>query len=79
MSDQTTLVLRLLRERGAAGVTPLDALFGDPHSFRLAARIWDLRHAGYDITREWYVTERGDRVARYVLNETAQIELGLGA
>lgn len=63
---QAQQLLELLRERGERGVTPMDALerIG---SFRLAARVWDLRHQGHTINDVGYTTERGARVARYVL------------
>ena len=67
MSQQRRL-LDLLRERREAGVTPLDALdlLG---SFRLGARIFELRAQGYDIRSETYTTPNGAHVARYVLRE----------
>lgn len=67
---QAQRLLELLRERGERGVTPLDALerIG---SFRLAARVHDLRHpregVGYVIEDVGYTTDSGARVARYVL------------
>ena len=70
MSDKAR-VLQLLRERGS--ITPLEAL----HEFgcmRLGARIWDLRHEGYDIVTDTVVAKdkNGERMsyARYVLRET---------
>lgn len=67
---QAQRLLELLRERGERGVTPLDALerIG---SFRLAARIWDLRSQGHTITDVGHTTEGGARVARYVLEGAA--------
>jgi hypothetical protein len=59
-------VLRLLRLRGAEGVTPLLAL-QEVGCFRLSARIFDLRAAGHRIEREWVTTPGQSRVARYVL------------
>jgi hypothetical protein len=59
-------VLRLLRLRGAAGLTPLEAL-REVGTFRLGARVFDLRKAGHRIEREWVTTPGGSRVARYVL------------
>ena len=68
--SQTAAVLDLLRSRGSKGVTPLDAL-EIVGSFRLAARISELRSAGYDIRTEKLVLPRrgGKIVARYVLEE----------
>ena len=70
MSDKAR-VLQHLRERGS--ITPLEAL----HEFgcmRLGARIWDLRHDGYDIVTDTVVAKdkNGERMsyARYVLRET---------
>jgi hypothetical protein len=69
-------VLRLLRLRGAEGVTPLLAL-QEVGCFRLSARIWDLRAAGHRIEREWVTTPGGSRVARYVLiDQPEQIAAG---
>ena len=65
---QTERILALLRERGAEGLTPLEAL-EQVGSFRLGARIWDLREQGHLITTETYTTPNGARVARYVLHE----------
>ena len=49
MKPSTRAVLALLRQRGSAGVTPQDALEA-VHTMRLAARISELREAGYTIT-----------------------------
>jgi hypothetical protein len=64
----TAAVLRLLRLRGAEGVTPLLAL-QEVGCFRLSARVFDLRAMGHRIEREWVTTPGGSRVARYVLVE----------
>lgn len=74
---QAELLLELLRERGERGVTPIVALerIG---SFRLAARVSDLKAQGHTITNEWWQVEGGPRVARYVLHEQpAQLGLAL--
>jgi hypothetical protein len=60
-------VLRLLRLRGAEGVTPLLAL-QEVGCFRLA-RVFDLRAMGHRIERQWVTTPGQSRVARYVLVE----------
>lgn len=65
---QTDRVLDLLREQGPNGITPLDAL-EVVGSFRLAARINDLRNAGHDIETITDRTPGGAKVARYVLHE----------
>jgi hypothetical protein len=76
MKPGTIAVLTLLRAN-PAGVTALDALY-DLGSFRLGARIHELREAGYDVTTEWLTTPHGKRVARYTLNEApTQLTLGV--
>ena len=67
---QCAAILALLRERGSEGLTPIDAL-NLVGSFRLGARIWDLRQEGYDIETQSHETPAGARVARYVLREVA--------
>jgi hypothetical protein len=64
----TQAVLRLLRARGAEGLTPIEAL-REVGTFRLGARVFDLRKAGHRIEREWVTTPGGSRVARYVLHD----------
>jgi hypothetical protein len=79
---QTEQVLALLQERGPRGLTPLEAL-ELAGSFRLAARINDLREEGHDILTEW-VRANGKKFARYVLADSpkpepiavGQVELG---
>lgn len=73
---QTEKVLELLEQAGTRGVTPLDAL-EFVGSFRLGARIWDLRAAGVDIETKWVRTAGGARVACYVLVQPEQETLGL--
>lgn len=68
LKPQTEACLRLLRERGGHGVTPLDAL-ASLGSFRLGARIWELKAAGYTIDTRLVTMPSGARVARYVLRE----------
>lgn len=75
---QTERVLDLLRSRGRAGVTALDAL-SVVGSFRLAARIKDLREGGHDIETQIVVTPTRKRIARYVLHEKRQLDMGLSA
>ncbi len=74
--SQTDDLLKLLRERGADGVTALDAL-REIGSFRLAARIMELRRADYDIDTEDVTLPNGKRIARYVLRESSQMALRL--
>ena len=71
MKSQTDRILALLRHRGDAGVTALDSLL-EVGSFRLAARVWDLRRAGYDVEAK-SLQVNGSRVARYVLHESEQL------
>lgn len=68
---QVELLLALLRERGQAGVTPLMAL-DRIGSFRLAARINDLRKAGHAIRSERISTTGGASVAKYTLAAAAK-------
>ena len=69
---QTTEVLRLLRERGEAGLTPIEAL-EEVGSFRLAARIADakaLLGPDEEIVTVRATEERsGKTFARYVLRK----------
>jgi hypothetical protein len=65
---QTETILRLLRERGSRGITAMDAL-QLAGSFRLAARINDLRAAGYDVRTTMVATRDGRMIARYWLVE----------
>ena len=65
MTSQTDAILRLLRDN-PDGITAMDALH-ECGSFRLAARIADLRAAGNDISAEMVTTDSGKRVARYRL------------
>jgi hypothetical protein len=65
---QTDAILALLRERRQQGITALDAL-NIVSSFRLAARISDLHHAGYSISSEMVTLANGKRIARYRLIE----------
>ena len=67
---QNDAILRLLRAQ-PEGITSLQAL-RECGSFRLAARISDLRAAGHDITSEM-VTVNGKRVARYRLTEQGML------
>lgn len=67
-------VLQWLRVHGS--IEPLTAL-REIGTFRLGARIWDLRHDGFDIETQTFETASGSRVARYVLREADQRSLGL--
>ncbi len=73
---QNERLLELLRERGPAGVTPLLAL-DRVGSFRLAARVSDLKAAGHDIETRTVTVSGGARVACYVLHEQAQMAMAL--
>ena len=66
MKPQTRTVLALLRIH-PEGLTPLEALQWGA-GFRLGARIYELREAGYRIDNEWETSASG-RYARYVLHE----------
>lgn len=65
MDKQSRDVLRLLRQHKKAGITALEAMIS-LNCYRLAARIYDLRAAGYTIetTRE---AHDGGSHARYYL------------
>ena len=65
-------VLSLLRWRGHDGITAMDALH-TVGTFRLAARIADLRADGHVITSEMVTLHDGRRVARYRLEEPAAL------
>ena len=68
LAPQTALVLRWLEDRGADGVDTVYA--GDRRVTRLAARIADLKAAGYDIYDgyDWNpYTERRNRYKTYRL------------
>lgn len=71
--SQTARILALLRQ---GPLTPLDAL-DRAGSFRLGARIWELRHQGYEIRTEWLTTSNGSRIARYILVDREQQDFGL--
>ena len=63
---QTDAILELLRDHGDDGVTPYDALM-IVGSMRLAARIAELRAAGYLIDTRTLSLANGKHCARYVL------------
>ncbi len=65
---QNEAVLALLRERGDGGITALEALHA-VGTFRLAARIADLRAEGHDIHTEIVATLSGKHVAVYTIVE----------
>jgi hypothetical protein len=71
----TRAVLELLRLR-PSGVTALDALDA-VGSFRLGARIYELKAEGYEIETAWTETFSGKRIAKYRLHETQQLVVGL--
>lgn len=73
MKPGTLDVLELLRNRGKAGVTSLEALTA-LGCFRLGARIWELREAGYDVRSETVKTAGGKHISRYVLHEQTRLD-----
>lgn len=76
MKPQTAATLALLRRR-PDGVTALDAL-DTIGSFRLGARVWELKAAGYEIETDLITTPAGKRIARYRLHEAPlQMVVGL--
>ena len=72
MKPQTSAVLKLLRER-PQGITAIDAL-ASVGSFRLAARVWELRQAGYVIKSKLETTASGKTIDRYVLEEQLTLD-----
>jgi len=68
---QVDRLLALLEERGERGVTPLYAL-EQIGTMRLAARVHDLRSAGFNIIRLRETTPSRKVVARYVLRPRVQ-------
>lgn len=75
MKPGTSDVLRLLRVH-PEGVTALDAL-DEVGSFRLGARVYELRAEGYDVDSEYVTTPSGKRIVRYTLRENQQLRLGV--
>lgn len=69
VKPQTRATLELLRSH-PEGVTPLDALDAIG-SFRLGARVWELKAEGYAIESQMVTTANGKRIARYRLREAA--------
>ncbi len=65
MKPQTRAVLALMR-LNPEGITALEALH-DVGSFRLGARIYELKRAGYAIETDTVTTPHGARIARYRL------------
>ena len=67
MKPATLQTLYLLRKHpeGVSALTALDEI----GSFRLGARVFELREAGYVIERKWKETYSGKRIAVYVLHE----------
>ena len=77
MKPATAAVLALLREAGEDGLSPIEALKAGA-GMRLAARIAELREAGYAIDTD-YESDRGATFARYRLEDPdGQRSLGFG-
>lgn len=66
--SQNDAVLAYLRAHPHSGLTALEALL-EIRTFRLAARISDLRAEGHDIYTDLVTTEKGKRIAVYRLRE----------
>ena len=64
---QTEAVYRMLRDH-PEGITAMEALY-ETGTFRLAARIADLRGEGINIDSTMVTLPNGKRVARYTLVE----------
>ena len=69
LTGQNRAILLFLESGGS--LSTIDALekFG---SFRLSARIKDLRDEGYNIQTDWFTTPNGKKVARYFIPEKIQ-------
>lgn len=67
ITQQTQILAHL---KAGKAITPIDALsrFG---CFRLGARIYDLKQAGYSISKQMVETDSGTYVAEYFLNSKA--------
>jgi hypothetical protein len=76
MKPQTQAVLNLLQSSGPTGVTPLQAMH-DVGTMRLAARIIELRDAGYVITTYHVRTPSGKPIAKYVLRHPEPVQMAL--
>lgn len=63
---QKVQILNMLIRAGADGITPMDAL-REAGVFRLAARVYDLRHDGHVIATAPQHYSGAVTVARYVL------------
>ena len=68
MKPATAATLAFLRLRGADGATPAEARSAIACD-RLAARVHELRAAGYDVESVPERTPMGARIARYYLRE----------
>ena len=69
LTGQNRVILLFLESGGS--LSTIDALekFG---SFRLSARIKDLRDLGYNNQTDWFTTPNGKKVARYFIPEKIQ-------
>ena len=69
LTGQNRVILLFLESGGS--LSTMDALekFG---SFRLSARIKNLRDLGYNIQTDWFTTPNGKKVARYFIPEKIQ-------
>lgn len=66
MKPATKLVLRVLSERGS--LTENEYRDGYGHE-RLAARVYELRQAGWPVRRKMVPGPNGARFARYILDQ----------
>lgn len=65
--SQNSLILAHLQRGGT--ITTLTAAQGPFFCYRLSGRIWDLRHAGYDIKDRWKVVgSRKKNVKEYYID-----------
>lgn len=66
METQNKKVLRYMKKHGS--ITAREAMLS-MEIYRLGARIWDLRHEGYEIVSAFETSKTGRRYKRYMLKE----------
>lgn len=72
-ASQKARILAFMMEGNS--ITPLEAL-EKFQSFRLGARIADLKEDGWPIESKWVITNTGKRVKSYSLYPTDQTKIG---
>lgn len=74
-ASQNDELLVILRRRGRAGITQLEA-YEILRSTRLGARVFDLKAANHNILDEWVTVPSGKRVKRYWLADAPAVTTG---